>query len=92
MEDFTNIWGPISSQKKLIHFLMKYRYVSNWEREVSENYLPLNIEDLIAKVSEKYRAVYQKHYVLPFLQEQVEKDFGIVLEDPTHVQLILKLR
>ena len=71
---------------------MKYRYVSNWEREVSENYLPLNIEDLIAKVSEKYRVVYQKHYVLPFLQEQVEKDFGIVLEDPTHVQLILKLR
>ena len=92
MEDFTNIWGPISSQKKLIHFLMKYRYVSNWEREVSENYLPLNIEDLIDKVGDKYRVVYQKHYTLPFLQEQVEKDFGIVLEDPTHVQLILKLR
>jgi hypothetical protein len=38
MNDFESIWGSISNNKSLTHFLLKYQYVKpNWAREVQEN-------------------------------------------------------
>lgn len=36
---FEDIWGKIESKRNLYHYLLKYKYVENWEREVHENYI-----------------------------------------------------
>lgn len=90
--DYIDTWGKIFSQKQIIHYLLKYRYTENWKREVKENYLPLTTEELISKLSSKYRIIYQQHYTLPFLKKKVLEDFQISIEDPTHIQMVLKMR
>ena len=92
-EDFCYKCGQIVTQRDLIHFLLKYRYKENWEREVRENYLPLSTEALLKIIQgSEYKVIYQKNYTLPFLKQKVREDFNLDLEDYTHINLILKLR
>ena len=90
--NFEQIWGPIAQNKNLIHYLMKYRYIENWEREVRENYFLVYLEDLLNTLlsDDLYEIVYSKHYILPFTKSKIEKDFNITLTDNTHVQILLK--
>lgn len=92
IKQFESCHGSLSDNYQLIHLLMKYRYVNNWQRECAENYLPLTLEELAAKLSPAYEIVYFDHYVLPFLQSVVKKDFDITIKDYTHVKLILRRR
>ena len=91
IKSFENFHGSLSWNKNLVHFLLKYRYIENWDREVRENYFPISLEALldIIKKSE-YEIVYSNHYTLPFTKDIVKKDFGIDIKDHTHIQLILK--
>lgn len=91
IKDFEDIWGDIKYQKNLIHFLLKYRYKANWSREVAENYLGYSTEDIIKNVGNKYKLIYRKDYILPFLYETVKKDFNIELNTTTHTNLIFKI-
>lgn len=50
LAEFQSIWGNISNNKNLVHFLMKYKWVENWAREVRENYFPITIEEFLSKV------------------------------------------
>lgn len=89
INSFKDVWGDITTQKQLIHFLLKYRYTVNWEREVKENYLPIYIEDFLKKMDESgYRLDYFCKYQLPFLSDCWKKDFNIVIPDTTHVKCI----
>ena len=90
--EFERMWGPITQNKNFIHYLMKYRYIENWEREVRENYFPVYLEDLlnILLSDNLYEIVYSNHYILPFTKSKIEKDFNITLTDNTHVQILLK--
>lgn len=90
LAQYESIWGPISIRFNLIHYLLKYKYDENWQREVRENYLPITVESLLAKIPDHYEIVYQEHYTLPFIKQQIRKDCGIVLEDYTHFKLLLK--
>lgn len=78
--------------KDVLHFLMKYRYIENWEREVRENYFPIYYEDLLNKIIENgnYEVIYARQYILPFVKEKVKEDFDIDLVDNTHCQILLK--
>jgi predicted RNA methylase len=92
---FEALHGSITDNRNLIHFLLKYRYTDNWEREVNENYLPVSVEDVMSRISgggAQYRLIYFDHYILPFLARSVKKDFDIVLKDYTHVKFIYELR
>jgi hypothetical protein len=91
LQDFENKWGKVNNNKNLIHYLLKYRYKANWEREVAENYLPITMEYLLSLIPDNYEIVFYEHYSLPFLKEQVNKDFGINIKDNTHIKMILKL-
>lgn len=93
LEDFVNEWGSIeTSHKQLVHFLLKYRYTQpNWSREVRENYFPFYVEDLMMDIPDRYSILFNHHFALPYLKQQIRKDFGIELEDPTHFKLILEL-
>ena len=91
LTDFEGIWGSVESNRQLVHFLLKYRYVEpNWNREVRENYLPITREDLLAKIPNEYNVVYHEHFTLPYILQTVKDDVGIELKDPTHIKLILK--
>lgn len=90
IEQFTNIWGSLTLQKNLLHFLFKYRYLQNWTREVEENYFPVSVQKHLEKISDKYEMVYFEHFLLPFQKETIKKDFGIDVENCTHLKMILK--
>lgn len=90
LESFERKWGHISSVRNMIHFLLKYRYTENWNREVNENYLPLFFEELIDLIPEWYTINHLELYTLPYLKNKVREDFGIELKDNTHMKLILE--
>lgn len=90
LAQFERKWGSINENWSLVHFLLKYRYKTNWTREVNENYLPISLEDLIGLIPKGWEPVDYKHYVLPFTRRAVRRDFNIELQDPTHLQLILE--
>lgn len=90
LAEFEQTWGSIDANWSLVHFLLKYRYEANWTREVKENYLPLNYEDLLRRIPRRWEPVFHEHFVLPFIRQRVKADFGIDLQDRTHVKLILQ--
>jgi hypothetical protein len=91
LNDFEQMWGSIENNKQLIHFLLKYRYLTpNWEREVRENYMPITRETLLAKIPLEYDIIFHEHYTLPYLLQIVRDDLGIEIKDPTHLKLILR--
>ena len=91
LNDFESVWGSIESNRQLVHFLLKYRYLEpNWDREVRENYLPITREDLLAKIPNQYDVIFHEHYVLPYILQTVKNKTGIEVKDPTHMKLILK--
>lgn len=89
LQEFENVWGSIVYQKNLVHFLMKYRYVNNWSREVQENYFPITIEDHLNKIPDGFKVEMFEHYTLPFHKDIIFKDFGIRFEEKTHIKLIV---
>lgn len=90
LKQFEDIWGSISKTKNFYHFLLKYRFLENWNREVKENYLPITVEEFLSLIPDNYRIDYSEHFILPFLKRKVEEDFGIVLKENTHFKLILR--
>jgi SAM-dependent methyltransferase len=87
--EFAEHWGYPITVQRYIHYLLKYRYVDNWDREVRENYLPIDIEPFINMVSQYYDVKYLDHYTLPFLNEQWNKDIGVNIDLPTHAKILL---
>lgn len=90
LAEYERIWGSIEERRNLIHYLLKYSYTENWEREVREDYLPLSVEGLMKLIPDSYEIVYSEHYVLPYIHHQVRRDSGISLKDATHLKLLLK--
>lgn len=90
VEDFENIWGSLKSKKNFVHYLLKYKYLENWDREVKENYFPITVEKLLSMIPNNYRITYSEHYILPYTAHQIKSDFGIILDTNTHFKLILK--
>ena len=92
IKEFESYIGCLERNENLLQFFLTYRYTENWDREVRENYFPHTIEQFLRKIPENYEIVYFEHYTLPFLREQVLKDFGIQLTDPTHGKILLRLK
>lgn len=89
INDFTKKWGSIDEGVNAIHFLLKYQYKENWDREVAENYLPISFSTYFKKLS-FYKCIYQHRYVLPYIKKCILRDFGLELKIPTHCQLIFE--
>lgn len=90
LNEYESIWGPVNIRFNLLHYLLKYSYTENWEREVRENYLPVTVEALLEKIPDDYEIVYKEHYVLPYIKQQIKKDCGINLNEATHFKILLK--
>jgi SAM-dependent methyltransferase len=92
LKSFTKVWGAVNENKNALHWLLKYRWTVNWDRENNENYLPMYTDQLISGMLPKYDIEYFEHYKLPFIVEKIKEDWGITLQDNTHVKSIFKLR
>lgn len=90
LSQWESAWGSLNDNWSLVHFLLKYRYVENWDRELPENYLPLSYEDLLSKIPADWEPVCIEHYTLPFIRQKVKEDFDVDLQDRTHIKLLLK--
>ena len=91
LDSFEKKWGTISNNyRTFVHYLMKYRYTENWDREVNENYLPVSLETVKSKIPGDYKIIYEEDFLLQFLKDQVKKDFNVELTHSTHTKMILK--
>lgn len=85
LADFEAEWGPLCDPaskkvnvKNLVHFLIKYRYVENWDRELHENYLPVTQDKLESILSGMgYAFVKKDSTKLPFYAKTWAKDFKL---------------
>lgn len=104
-EQFLKIWCSQPRDKRVAHFLLKYIYKENWDREIQENYLPYDI-DMIRKkfcgdivFNDGYTIEFQEFYKLPYLVNKWKKDFELkknpelneyVKNINTHFKMLLK--
>lgn len=77
IDDFEKYFGKMDSIKKVNHFLLKYMYTDNWQREVKENYVPVNFEwyDKIFEVL-GMTVSFQRSSTIPYLKNKWKEDFG----------------
>lgn len=92
LQEFESLIGPLDYNENLLQFFLTYRYKENWDREVRENYFPHTMEAFLHKIPDCYEIVHFEHYTLPFVREQVWKDFGVQLTDPTHGKILLRYK
>jgi hypothetical protein len=91
LNSFEKKWGDINDNyRTFVHYLMKYRFTDNWDREVNENYLPVSLETVKGKIPNNYKIILEENFLLPFLKTQVKKDFNVDLTHSTHTKMIIK--
>lgn len=75
--DFVRIWGNLKDGYTAAHFLYKYFYDENWDREVEENYIPFHYRELHTKIRNAgYNITFERFYGLPYLKEKWHADFN----------------
>ena len=94
LKEFEYFHGPIGIRINLIHFLLKYKYIStpNWPREVQENYLALSISQFKKKIPDQYEIFYSENYTLPYFKHEWQRDFDLCIDEKIHAKYILKLK
>lgn len=99
--DFLNSFSGINflnDNRECIHFLLKYMYDANWEKEKFEDYLSFtkNYQSLENFFSNHYEKKWNFEYLLPYLMKKWKND-GIIDDDietyireniTTHIQMI----
>lgn len=90
---FARRWGhATASQDTLHHFLLKWPYADNWERELEENYVKWSAEEYrLHLTSGAYEVVYFAQNSTPnYVDRLKEVCVHHPPSPPTHVQMILK--
>jgi hypothetical protein len=91
LKSFEARWGTISDNyRTFMHYLLKYRYTDNWDREVNEDYLPVSLETVKNKIPNDYKIVHEEDFLLPFLKSQVKSDFNVDLTHSTHTKMVIR--
>lgn len=93
VETFEKKFGSLWYERNMYHFLLKYRWKVNWERECNENYFPINYQDVFEKMKNtpskyKYNLDYFERFRVPFLDKCIKEDIGIELDQFTHIKAI----
>lgn len=91
LKTFEKKWGDISKDyRTFIHYLLKYKYKENWDRELLENYVPLSLQTLISKIPKGYKIIFQDTYIYGYLRKIVKEDFDVDIKQTTHLKMILE--
>lgn len=79
----------ITYAKNLAHFLLKYPYTQNWQRELAENYFALpDLRPVLAPLG--YEPIHWHPHCPDFIRERIKRDTGIELPFHTHVTAIFQ--
>lgn len=76
--DFEAVHGPLDSIYQVNHFLLKYLYEENWERECREHYVPVSFEQyeqLFLLLG--MRLEFEESYLIEYLRARWREDFGL---------------
>lgn len=90
LSEFEDIFGSIDNNKNLIHFLLKYKYLENWNRECRENYFPITTQQFVKRIPKNYCIDYYTEFLLPYAKRTIYEDFQINVKDTTHLKIILR--
>jgi hypothetical protein len=92
--DHTGLYGSSYRMAAFAHFLLKYPYADNWERERREDYTKVTVEDLLALTtfSGRYEIIHQQRTVTKHFVERCKADLNIDVNFTTHIELVLKRR
>lgn len=82
IKDFEKHFGPLETLYNLNHFLLKYFYKENWERECQENYVPVTFE----QYEELFKLLnmdlqFKDSYLVPFLKNKWKDDFKLTEDE-----------
>jgi 2-polyprenyl-3-methyl-5-hydroxy-6-metoxy-1,4-benzoquinol methylase len=78
VHDFEKYFKPLNHLYEINHFLLKYMYPENWERESKEHYVPVTFD--------QYEMIFdllgmelqlKDSYLISFLREKWQTDFGL---------------
>ncbi len=96
VKDFEAIYGALAYPQNVLHFLMKFRYVENWRREVKEDYtlFAQSFRKIIDMLEPNYWCEVGEMYVLPHTRKVNKEDFDIDLEfiSNTHYKGLFRLK
>jgi len=78
VEDFEKKFKPIKRIYEINHFLLKYMYEENWDRESKEHYVPVTFDEY-EKIFDLLGMELQlkDSYLISFLKEKWRDDFGL---------------
>lgn len=84
--------GMFTTQAEVLEALLKYHYTENMQQELDESYFPLAAEQWfnLTNVGSGYQISYFDHHSVQWHRENWKRDFGLDIEDPTHIKIILK--
>lgn len=82
VNDFERVYGKMNSYYTLNHFLLKYMYIENWDRELREHYVPVTCEQY-EKILELLgmSIQYKQLYLIDYLRNKWKEDFDLTDED-----------
>jgi hypothetical protein len=89
IDSFESRWGSIDIERNLVHLLLKYRYEQDWARELDEDYIPINEDQLMNIVGSNFQVVYYRRNTPRFLTQMALKDVGVLWPANVHLSLIL---
>ena len=80
--DFEKYHGKLNTIYRINHFLLKYWYLENWEREAQEHYIPVTHEEYEQIFNLLgLNLLYKESYLIPFLKNKWVKDFDLNEEE-----------
>lgn len=78
LSDHEALRGTLRTQEDVNHFLLKYMYTQNWEKELEEFYLPFSAEEYAQILGNMGMQIeHQEYYLLPYLAKKWRRDFGL---------------
>lgn len=78
LNDFEELFGAIDNIYKANHFLLKYFYSENWDRESKEHYVPVTFEqyqDVFSLLGMDMQ--FMENYLISFLKDKWQEDFSL---------------
>jgi SAM-dependent methyltransferase len=81
LKDFEVHFDELSSDN-VNHFLLKYFYTNNWDRECPEHYTPVSFEEYYEIFNVlRMKVQHSESYLLPFLKDKWAHDFQLSAEE-----------
>lgn len=85
--------SPLSKQDDDLQAMLKSGYTANVEQEANEDYFALDAEELLGAFLENGNTIlHYRRYIPEAVQKGIYERHGEWVEEPTHVQLLVRRR